>query len=238
MSLTVAIISPSTTGLKAASVAKVMASSTPLMRSTAARSTTSTPACAANRLARPVKARSTLTPSPATACAMLAAATSSETSPVLQPHHDDFLDAGLVERLDLGGADRGALLQHQRSLTQGVDGDAADRVGRTGGTEFHAACFFFFGGQPQLRGDLGHDRDRDLGRRHRADRQARSARECARCRHPWRPAPSAARRAWRGSFASRARRYRSSRARRRAAAPDRRSWDRASPRRTRCSDRR
>ena len=58
-----------------------LASSTPLMRSTAVRSTTSTPACAANRLARPVKARSTLTPSPATACAMLAAATSSETSP-------------------------------------------------------------------------------------------------------------------------------------------------------------
>ena len=76
-----AIISPSTTGLNAASVAKVMASSTPLMRSTAARSTTSTPALAANRLARPVKARSTLTPSPATACAMLAAATSSDTSP-------------------------------------------------------------------------------------------------------------------------------------------------------------
>ena len=81
ISLTVAIISPSTTGLNAASVANVIASSTPLMRSTAARSTTSTPACAANRLARPVKARSTLTPSPATACAMLAAATSSETSP-------------------------------------------------------------------------------------------------------------------------------------------------------------
>ena len=38
-----------------------------LMRSTAERSTTSTPARAANRLARPVKARSTWTPSPATA---------------------------------------------------------------------------------------------------------------------------------------------------------------------------
>ena len=77
---------------------------------------------------------------------MLAAATSSETSPVLQPHHDDFLDAGLVERLDLGGTDRGALLQHQRALTQGVDGDAADRVGRTGGTELHAACSFSLAG--------------------------------------------------------------------------------------------
>ncbi|MGY4404719.1 hypothetical protein ACVIYL_005522 [Bradyrhizobium sp. USDA 3315] len=31
---------------------------------------------------------------------------------------------------------------------------------------------FFFGGQAQLRGDLGHDRDRDLRRRHRADIEA------------------------------------------------------------------
>src|ERR1700682_1761646 len=143
MSLTVAIISPSTTGLKAASVANVMASSTPLMRSTAARSTTSTPALAANRLARPVKARSTLTPSPATACAMLAAAEASGTSPApVGPPHDDCLRPGAGQRLDFSGADRGALLEHQRSLTQGVNGDAADRVRRTGGAAFYAAASF------------------------------------------------------------------------------------------------
>ena len=58
---------------------------------------------------------------------------------VFQPDHDDLLDAGLAQRLHLGGTDRGALLEHQRSLTQGVNGDAADRVRRAGGTEFHAA---------------------------------------------------------------------------------------------------
>ena len=61
---------------------------------------------------------------------------------LLQPHHDDFLDARLVERLDLGRADRGALLEHQRTLPQRMHGDAANRVGRTGGTELHAACTF------------------------------------------------------------------------------------------------
>ena len=64
---------------------------------------------------------------------------------LLEPDHDDFLDAGLVERLDLGRADRGALLQHQRSLAQGMNGDAANRVRRAGGTEFHAASTFSFG---------------------------------------------------------------------------------------------
>src|ERR1019366_1066611 len=49
-------------------------------------------------------------------------------------------DAGAGQRLDLGRTDRGALLEHQRSLTQGVNGDAADRVRRTGGTELHAAA--------------------------------------------------------------------------------------------------
>ena len=70
---------------------------------------------------------------------------------LLQPHHDDFLNAGLVERLDLGRPDRGALLQHQRTLPQRVDGDAANRVGRTGGAELHAACTFAVSlRQPQL----------------------------------------------------------------------------------------
>ena len=44
-------------------------------------STTSTPALSANRLARPVKARSTRTPAPATAAAISPAAASSDTSP-------------------------------------------------------------------------------------------------------------------------------------------------------------
>src|SRR5947209_3614207 len=49
ISFTVAIISPSTTGLNTASVASVIATSTALMRSTAARSNTSTPGLAHDR---------------------------------------------------------------------------------------------------------------------------------------------------------------------------------------------
>ena len=64
-SLTVPIISPSTTALKAGNVAKVIASSIRLRRSTIVRFTTRIPDCEANKLARPVKARSTITPSPA-----------------------------------------------------------------------------------------------------------------------------------------------------------------------------
>ena len=51
-----------------------------------------------------------------------------------------------VERLDFGGADRGALLLDQRSLAQGVDSHPANRLGWTGGTELHAASSFSAGG--------------------------------------------------------------------------------------------
>src|ERR1700730_4780971 len=112
-----------------------MASSTPLIRSTVPRSTTSTPALAANRLARPVKARSTWMPLPATACAMLAAATSSETAPSSSRPPHNLLPPGAVQPLDFAGADRGALLEHQRSLPQGVDRDAAERGRRADRTE-------------------------------------------------------------------------------------------------------
>ena len=64
---------------------------------------------------------------------------------LFEPHHDDFLDPGAGERLDLGRADRGAFLQHQRSLAERVNGDAADRLHRTGRTELHAASSFSFG---------------------------------------------------------------------------------------------
>src|SRR5207253_7079619 len=61
---------------------------------------------------------------------------------LLQPHHDDLFDTRLLERLDFSRADRGALLEHQCPLPQRMHGDAANRVGRTGGTELHAACTF------------------------------------------------------------------------------------------------
>src|SRR4029077_18237568 len=98
-------------------------------------STTSTPADSANRLARPVKARSTRTPSPATAVAMSAAATSSGTSagsrrgtPLLpasrpEPRHHDLGDARRRQRRDLGLADERALLEHRAILADRMDGD-------------------------------------------------------------------------------------------------------------------
>ena len=82
MIFTVPIISPATTGLKAGSVAKVTASSIRLSASIASLSTTRTPALSANRLHRPVNARSIVTPSPPKAAAMRAAASSSPMSPV------------------------------------------------------------------------------------------------------------------------------------------------------------
>ena len=113
MIFTVAIISPATTGLKAGSVAKVMASSIWLRRSIAALSTTSTPAVSANRLARPVKARSTRTPSPATAAAISAALIFRHVAR-LEPRHDDLGNAGGLQRGDLGLAPiSGALLEHE-----------------------------------------------------------------------------------------------------------------------------
>ena len=65
----------------------------------------------------------------------------------LHPHHDDVVDAGALERLDLGSADGRALLENQRSLAQGVDGDPADRIPGARRTEFHAASSFCLGGR-------------------------------------------------------------------------------------------
>ena len=128
MIFTVAIISPATTGLKAGSVAKVIASSTRLSRSTASLSTTRTPGACANRLARPVKARSTCTPSPATALAISAAATSSETSPGSSRATTMSLMPAASQRRDFGGADQRALLEHQRALPDGVHCSRAERI--------------------------------------------------------------------------------------------------------------
>src|SRR6185295_4799505 len=63
-----------------------------------------------------------------------------------EPYNDDFFHARLFQRGNLGSADRGALLQHQRALTQRVHGDAADRVLWARRTKLHAACSFSFGG--------------------------------------------------------------------------------------------
>ena len=149
----------------------------------AVRSTTSTPACSANRLARPVKARSTCTPSPATAAAISAAATSSETSPGSSRATtiSDTLAASsaAISRL----ADQRALLEHHAALADRMHRDRAFGLARRDGAELHRASRLraHSSARSRLR-DLAHDGDRDLRRRHRADRQARSAHGCARVR--------------------------------------------------------
>src|SRR3954469_19322529 len=65
---------------------------------------------------------------------------------LLHPHHDDLFDAAALQRLDLGRPDRRSLLQHQRSLAQGVDGYPADRVLGARRAELHAASSFSLGG--------------------------------------------------------------------------------------------
>ncbi len=89
----------------------------------------------------------------------------------LEPRHHDLGDAGGLERGDLGLADQGALLEHQAGLADRMHRDPALGLGDRHRAEFHDAfsSAFSAAGCAQPRGDLAHDRDRDLGRRHRAD---------------------------------------------------------------------
>ena len=129
MIFTVAIILPATTGAKAASVASVMSASTSLRRSTPAVSTTTMPALSANRLARPVKARSTRTPAPATAAASSAAATSSAHVAGLEPrHHDRPTPAAFSAAISASPTTR-ALAENQPGLADRMNDDAAFRFG-------------------------------------------------------------------------------------------------------------
>ena len=60
---------------------------------------------------------------------------------------DDLGNTGPLQRLCLGRTDHRALFQDQRSLAQGVHGHPANRLIRTGRTEFHAASSFSLGGK-------------------------------------------------------------------------------------------
>ena len=130
-----------------------------------------------------MKARSTRTPSPATAAAMSAAASSSDTSP------------GSSRATTISGmpAACSAAISARPITVPFLSTSAAWRMEWTAtppsasaiGTapNFRCRLRHFFARllrrEAQPRGDLAHDRDRDLGRRDRADRAARSARGCA-----------------------------------------------------------
>ena len=137
MIFTVAIILPATTGAKPASVASVMSGSTSLKRSTPALSTTTTPALSANRLARPVKARSTVHAVAGHGCRKLGGSGVFRHVARLQPRHCDRGDAGCRQRRDLGIADHGALLEHEAALADRMDDDAALGLGGSDRSELH-----------------------------------------------------------------------------------------------------
>src|SRR5262245_28406696 len=178
MILTVAIISPATTGLNADKVAKVTASSIKFRQSIAVLSTTSTPGLSASRLARPVKARSTRTPSPATAAAISAAASSSDTSP----------GSSRATTISATPAARSAAISAGPTTVPFLSTTPALRIECTAmppsasptgtGPNFIAQAPssrrfpWRLRAHPQPRRDLAHDRDRDLGRRHRGNVQA------------------------------------------------------------------
>jgi len=92
-----------------------------------------------------------------TACAIEAAATSSETSPGSSRTTNDVLHAGLLERLDLG-KDRSWCPSSRRE----IPGAGCGRSPATASPDWQGrtSCrfFFAFGGNPQLRGDFRHDR--------------------------------------------------------------------------------
>ena len=183
----------------------------------------------ANRLARPVKARSTCTPSPATASAISAAATSSETSPGSSRATTISLMPAASSAATSAGADQRALLEHQAALADGMHRGGADAppCGGTGPNFMTPPPQALAPAPARSRAVISrHDRDRDLGRRDRADVEPDRRMDAREIGVAQRPAPSAARRGARGFSASRARRYRSNRAPARASAPDRRSSDR------------
>src|SRR5690606_1088253 len=63
----------------------------------------------------------------------------------VEPCHRHLADAGGLQRLRLGGADRRALAQDEVALADGVDRDAADGVAWRQRAELHAALASTFG---------------------------------------------------------------------------------------------
>ena len=113
-----------------------------LSASTASLSTTSTPAVSANRLQRPVKARSARTPSPCYGRRDFGGGLIFRDVARLKPRDDDFLHAGGLERGDFRRPDQRALLQHEIALADRMHRGGAERVVRGDGAEFHAASAF------------------------------------------------------------------------------------------------
>ena len=64
---------------------------------------------------------------------------------LVETRNNDFLDARLLQRSNFRKPDHDALFEHQRTLTNGVNRDAAESFIWFNGTEFHAADFVLSG---------------------------------------------------------------------------------------------
>ncbi len=140
MIFTVATMSPRARGVYGATVATVIASSIALAAAIAAASSSTTPAGAACRFARPVCARSTVTPAPASAAARAAAAASSSSSPGSSRAPIDLADAGGGEGGGVGGGEHAAFLEHAVAGARGVREDRAEGLGDHDGPEPHGVA--------------------------------------------------------------------------------------------------
>ena len=95
------------------------------------------PALSANRLARPVKARSTRHAVAGHRGRELRGGGVFRHVARLQPRHRDRGDAGGLERRDLGVADHGALAENESALADRMDDDAAFGLGGRHRAELH-----------------------------------------------------------------------------------------------------
>ena len=206
MIFTVPTISPATTGLKAGSVATVMASSTALMRSIASRSTTRMPGrvgkeigAAGEGRARPrLRARERCRER----CAASFSPTSSASSRAATRRRCRRRRGARHLRRD-----DAALLHHDVARPHRMRGDGADRLGDRDRAELHAAAPR--GRVRSVATISAEDRDGDLRRRDRADVEADRRMDARELGLGEAGRASGARRAAHASSASRARRYRS-----------------------------
>ena len=136
MIFTVAIISPSTTGLNAGSVASVTASSMRLSRSIASLSSTSTPGRFGEQIAAPGEG--------AVGAHALALDGRGDIGGGLilrhvagfQPRHHDFLDARRLQRGHFRRPDQRALLEHEIALADRMHRGGAERIAGATGPNF------------------------------------------------------------------------------------------------------
>ena len=139
MIFTVAIISPSTTGLNAGSVANVIASSMRLSAVDRLLVDHQHAGLVGEQVGAAGEGAIDMHPLPRHRLGDLGRGLVLGDVARLEPRHHDVLDAGRLQRRDLRRPDQRALLEHERALADGVDGGGAFGVARRDRAELHAA---------------------------------------------------------------------------------------------------